>query len=214
MKINTCKICDCGLVKNKNWYNSHIKRNVYICKKCSNIRGKIWAKENPDKYNRIKRKYMYKNGIKPMSENKECSKYLGCHIAERVLSKVFKDVEVMPPNHPGYDFICNRGKKIDVKSSCTQHQHNRSDRWIFIINENKYAEYFLCIAFDNRKKLNPLYMWLIPSKLIHNQKSVSISKNTLYKWDSFKLNIDDVIEYCDKIITNGMSYYHHLYNGS
>lgn len=41
-------------------------------------------------------------GEKPASENKQCPAFLGVHVAERVLSKVFKDVKRMPPNNRGY----------------------------------------------------------------------------------------------------------------
>ena len=44
------------------------------------------------------------------STNKKSTNYLGCTIAEKVLSKVFKDVKVMSYGNPGYDFICSKGK--------------------------------------------------------------------------------------------------------
>lgn len=40
----------------------------------------------------------------PITKNKECSDYLGCYIAERLLSKIYPDVQVMPHGNPGYDF--------------------------------------------------------------------------------------------------------------
>ncbi len=70
-----------------------------------------------------------------MSDNRECSSFLGCHIAEQVLSKTFKDVEIMPPSNPGYDFICNKGKKIDVKSSCLRYKNPKHKSWMFVISE-------------------------------------------------------------------------------
>jgi len=99
-------------------------------------------------------------------KNKKCSMFLGCHVAERVLGYVFKNVERMSFNNPGYDFICNKGKKIDVKSTCLYNNH-----YIFIINYNKIADYFLCIGFDNRENLNPQHIWLINSNDFYFHKT-------------------------------------------
>jgi len=141
-------------------------------------------------------------GIKPMSENKECALYLGVHVAERVLSKVFKDVEVMPMNNPGYDFICNRGKKIDVKSSCTsldKRSKNIRKSWNFCINKNKIPDFFLCLAFDNRNDLTPLNIWLIPSEKINDKVGITITETKIEKWDQYKFGIESVVECCEKI---------------
>ena len=71
--------------------------------------------------------------------NPMCGAYLGIHIAERILSRIFKDVEVMPNGNPGYDFICNHGKKIDVKSACSIKGYHS---WGFAIRCNIVADYF------------------------------------------------------------------------
>ena len=138
------------------------------------------------------RKYRYAHGAKPASENKQCPIFLGVHVAERVLSKVFKNVEQMPYGHKGFDFRCNKGKQIDVKSSCAQTRDNQSDRWGFQIRRNQIADYFLCLAFDNREDLNPLHIWLIPGHIINHVTRTSISESTLSKWDEYKLDINKV----------------------
>jgi len=135
----------------------------------------------------------------PYHKNKSCSKYLGVHIAEHVLSKVFKNVEIMPMDNPGYDFICNKGMKIDVKSSCLSTHHGHKSQWLFRIKQNVTADYFLCIAFDNRKSLTPLHLWLIPGKHINYLQSASISINALDKWNSFALDINRVAVCCNSI---------------
>lgn len=115
-----------------------------------------WKSENPN----YMTNWYHKKGLKqPMAENKECPLYLGVHIAETVLSKVFENVEKMPQNNPGYDFICNKGYKIDVKSACL----NNRNYWAFSIYNNKIPDYFLLLAFDNRTSLKPLHLWLIKS---------------------------------------------------
>lgn len=135
-----------------------------------------------------------KSGIKPAEENKKCPAFLGIHVAERVLSKVFEGVKTMPPNNKGYDFICNKGKKIDVKSACT---HKTRDSWLFHIFKNKIADYFLCIAFDNRVDITPLHIWLVPADAVNDKTGVTISKSTISKWDEYKLDIDKVTACCD-----------------
>lgn len=130
------------------------------------------------------------------STNTKSSNYLGCDIAEKILSKVFNDVEMMKPNNPGYDFICNKGKKIDVKSGCIRKNHNG---WSFGINKNIIADFFLCIAFDDRESLTPLYLWLIPSNEVKDKKIAGISQSTIYKWDDFKLDISKTLQCCNQM---------------
>jgi hypothetical protein len=111
-------------------------------------------------------------------ENKQNPAYLGIHITERVLSKVFKNVKIMPMQNPGYDFVCYHDKKIDVKSAClSEEKTNREEVWHFRIKKNKIADYFLCLGFDNRQKLNPIHLWLIPGNLINKHSSLRISDN-------------------------------------
>lgn len=171
---------------------------IYLKGLCSACYAKQWRKQNPVKVHRIREKARRKIGILPMTENKTCSMFLGVHIAEQVLSKVFNNVEVMPMNNPGYDFICNHGKKIDVKSSCDQ-KHNQSHKWSFAIGKNTIPDYFLCIAFDNRESLTPLYLWLIPGHVLNMKTSTRIAESTLSKWSEYELPIDKVITCCDTL---------------
>ena len=90
--------------------------------------------------------------------------FLGCHVAERILSYVFKAVQRMPHGNIGFDFICNKGYKIDSKASCL-HKNNTYD---FNIKYNKIADYFLLIGFDNKENLNPQHIWLIKGDEIIN----------------------------------------------
>lgn len=114
--------------------------------------------KNPERSREICRRSQYKTqGQHPMSENKTCSQYLGVHIAERILSKIFEKVTRMPFGNPGYDFICSRGFKIDVKSACV----GLYNRWNFNIDKNNIADYFLFLVFDDRANLKPLHIWLI-----------------------------------------------------
>jgi hypothetical protein len=171
-----CRICASELT-DSNWRTSDKNQDNRICHKCS------------------ARYVRHRYGHAPLSENKECPLYLGVHVAERVLSRVFKDVERMPLNNPGYDFICNKGKKIDVKSSCKR-GHNE---WVFNISHNLVADYFLLIAFDNRCDLNPLHLWLMPGDKVSHKHSISIRDTKINKWDDHRLDLEKVVACCEEM---------------
>jgi len=184
-----CRVCKVKL-NDENWYPSNRKRNQHICKGCENGRYRQWRQANPEKAKKLDRK----PGARPYDENKECAQYLGVHVAERVMSHVFKDVERMPIRNPGFDFICNHGKKIDVKSSCLT--GTKYPRWSFHIRRNTTADFFLCLAFDNREDLNPLHIWLIPGSVVNHHEKVSIGPSTVSKWSEYALDISKISECC------------------
>ena len=128
-------------------------------------------------------------------KNRECPQFLGVHIAERVLSRVFKDVEWMPQGNRGFDIICNHGKRIDVKSSCTQ----KNGGWHFNINQNKIADFFLCLAFDNREDLTPLHAWMIPGSAVNHIVATSIRPSTIHKWDAYMIDTSKISACCDEM---------------
>lgn len=139
-------------------------------------------------------------GIKSYKENKQCSMYLGIHIAENLLFNFFENVIQMPMGNKGFDFVCGKGYKVDVKAST---RHNRNSRiaegWQFEIGRNKIADYFLCLAFDNRESLNPEHVWLIPSSFINNLRFATVSETTLRRWSEWEQPIDKVVVCCNEI---------------
>ena len=190
------------------------KKKVYakgLCQKCymkqyqKNNKEKInkynmqYYKNNKEKINKISNQYYIDNRDNSMSENKDCALYLGIHVAEQVLFNVFKNVKQMPNGNEGFDFICNKGMKIDVKSGTIHIYDTSLEHWLFRINKNEIADYFLCLAFDNREDLNPLHIWLIPAKYINHLVSLTISKSTIHKWDKYKLDVNKVIDCCSKM---------------
>lgn len=204
--MNVKKCSKCGIVKPITEFYRHPQMADGLrsyCKSCHIIDTEKWRKCNPEKRKEYTSRSRYKHhGVKPMSENKNCSAYLGIHIAERVLSLAFNNVEIMPNNNPGYDFICNNGYKIDVKSSVLHHRNNWAG-WNFAIGKNKIADYFLCIAFDNRTDLNPLHIWIIPSNILNTQSGATISISTLDKWKKYEKDIDNVITCCNVLKSDG-----------
>lgn len=182
-----CRVCGADLVIGVNVTQHGINTYNHICRNCNNEQSREYSLE-----------YRHRTGRqKSMSENRDCPAFLGVYVAERVLSHVFKNVVQMPYGNPGYDFICGGGYKIDAKSSCRRRRPHRSDQWIFTINKNQIAEYFLCLAFDTRESMNPEKMWLIPAEKINNKSGAAISESTLLKWDEYELDMDDVVSCCN-----------------
>ena len=101
----------------------------------------------------------------------------------------------IPYGNKGYDFICGRGYKVDVKSSCL----HSGRQWVFNINHNTIADYFLFLAFDNRDNLNPLHLWIVPGHDINHLSTASISRSTIDKWEQYELTdkIEQVISCCN-----------------
>ena len=198
--MKTKAICrDCGIELNsENWYPSCQKIGNYICKTCHTERVRQWQIKNPEKAKAIWTRVSRKHGHHPFDEDRECSMFLGVHVAEQVLSHVFKDVEKMPMHNPGFDLICNHNKLIDVKSACKRKDRNE---WQFNIRHNPIADYFLMLAFDNREDLNPMYVWLVPSEKVNHLMTTSISQSTIHKWDAYRLDISKISQCCDAMRT-------------
>lgn len=134
-----------------------------------------------------------------MYKNKLCASFLGVVIAERLIRHLFNNVEVMPYGNTGFDFICNKGMKIDVKSSCIRLNTDKNPRWGFHIDHNTTADFFILVAFDNRIDLNPLHLWMIPGKEVNDQCSVSTTLSTIHKWDKYKKDIEDAQLCCAEL---------------
>lgn len=129
--------------------------------------------------------------------DKNSTQYLGIRVAERVLSMVFKNVQVMPYGNRGFDIICNRDKMIDIKASATG---DKLGYWKFAIKRNQTADYFLCLAFNDRRDLhNPVHLWLIPADKVNHLITLAISKGTVDKWNKYELPLDKLIACCDTL---------------
>ena len=146
------------------------------------------------------RKYRHATGRnQSMSEAKDSSLYLGVYIAERVLSNHFEHITRMPCNNPGFDYICGRGFKIDVKSACLHHPSHRPPRWSITIKKNNIADYFLILLFDNRDDLNPQHLLLVPGYAINDHTGICISTIPKYysKWIKYETPLDKVVACCN-----------------
>ena len=174
------------------------------CKRCISQNGKEYRQKQLEEIKKRK-KVQYektgreKRGCKSMYENKLCSQYLGIVIGERLIKHLFKDVQVMPRGNPKFDFICNKGKKIDVKTSTTHLRKKNTPHWEFKTNRNTIPDFFIFVAFDNRTDLNPLHLWMIPGKEINHLTGAKISSSTIHKWNEWKKDIDDTQLCCTEI---------------
>ena len=205
---NKTKTCTkCGEIKplDEFYNNKGGKANKYSqCKKCKRDINKKYnrehkekkAKESKEWYERTGRQ---KGGHLSMYENKLCAQYLGIVIAERLCRHLFKDVEIMPMHNPEFDIICNKGKKIDVKSASVTLSNGKYPHWQFHIDLNKIPDFFILIAFDNRTDLNPLHLWMIPGNILNHLSGIAIPPSTIHKWNKWKRDIKDAQLCCNEI---------------
>lgn len=164
---------------------------AYWCKECTN-------KDYKDYYHNRGGKEA--NGRISMYKNKNCAHYLGVVVAERLVKHLFNDVVMMPFGFPGYDMICNKGKKINVKASTANVRQNKNSitkRWKFNINYNKNCDFYLLMAFDDTINLTPLSAWLMPGEEINENSGISISAKKINDWDCWKMDLDNAQACCD-----------------
>lgn len=143
----------------------------------------------------------------PMQLNKDCTTYFGIWIAENYIVKTFEDVDKAPYGTIGYDWICNKGKKIECKARCL----DSANRWSYPIadNNNNYntiADYFIISAWDNRESLNPLHIWIFHRDDIVRREpfwmrssiSISNTKKGLKEFEKFEVTgrLDKLKELC------------------
>lgn len=204
-KMNTTKICTKCLIQQpiSNFYHgTYPSGTKYIRKMCNTCHAeynRIWNHNNPIKCKNTERNKRKRHGMTAMDENPTCPCFLGIHVAETLLSKVYKNVLRQPNGNKGFDFICDHGKKIDVKAACLYHSKKQNPYWNFNINNNKKADFFLCLAFDNRTNLNPIHIWLLPATQFNNLSSIGIAITRIDKWDKYKLRLDKIISCWDSL---------------
>lgn len=136
----------------------------------------------------------------PLGRNRGCASFLGVYVAERVLGGYFDNLVRMPYCNVGYDYVCGKGFKIDVKSSCLHKDEIRkSGRWEFGIHRNQMADYFLCLAFDNRESLNPMHVWLFPRHVGGGKHLIAIGNTarSIKKYKAFERPVENVLIACE-----------------
>lgn len=169
------------------------------CKVCILEDNHKWHLKNLERHREMLRNNYYKNGGRSQEENKDCSNYLGCCINEQILKHVMPNAILMDNCNPGYDLICGKGYLVDAKSSTLLHNEHKNPYWHFNIRKNKIPDYFLLTAYKDRESLEILYMWLIPGKDINNRSGLSISEKCTSKWENYKIDHINAINYLHTI---------------
>jgi hypothetical protein len=183
--MKTCYICGQELPASQFYKGLICLGKTHLSSRC---------KSCDTKYARIRRN---RNGTQtPLELAKDIGAYLGVYIAERLLAKIFKTTTRMPYGNPGYDFICGKGFKVDVKAACRRHRQHCPDRWIFHIKKNIAADFFACFAMDNRKSLNPEHFWLFPADVVNQKHSLTIFEDQLGHWKSYEQPLGHVLQGC------------------
>lgn len=148
------------------WIEEHIKEfreseRSKGMKSDIDVNDELAKRRGFENYNEFMKYYSHNKGkCLTYDKNMNCSLWLGIHIAERILPEIYENVEMMPLCNTGFDAICSKDYKIDVKSSCIL--SNRSYNYYnFSIKKNIIADYFIMFGFDNRENLNLLIIWLI-----------------------------------------------------
>jgi len=179
---------NCGCLKKLDQFNKDKSRKDgyrCYCRKC---------------HDDVSIKYIREvRGSLSMWKNKTCAQYLGIAVAERLVRHLFKNVVRMPNNNNGYDFICAKDKKIDVKSACITLENKKNSCWKFHIRKNQIADYFLLLAFDSRDNLTPMHQWLIPAGELNHLTTTSIVSSTISKWDEYRQPIGPALICCNTI---------------
>lgn len=96
----------------------------------------------------------------PREFNEECTAWFG-EFTENLMIQTFEDPIKMPYGNPGFDWKCKNGDKIDNKGRCLRYDKRpgRSSSWIFQIEYNNIADWFILSAWDDRDSLTPLHVW-------------------------------------------------------
>lgn len=143
------------------------------------------------------RNWRYKNGINsPMSDNKNCTSWLGVYIGEKLLKEflmtIFEYVKNTEIHDRGIDFFCkdpiqefidkypqlrierNKEYKIQLNTSCLGFINQGINDWYgytFQIRHNNITDYFILVTFDNRYNLKISHIWIIHrDEMIRNEK--------------------------------------------
>jgi hypothetical protein len=196
MKTKVCSKCKIELPITEFYKRSDSNRLRSHCKYCYST----YFKNNKNHIQANKREWTHKTGIhQPLEVATDCGSYLGIYITERVVSHYFDNVTRTPMGTPGHDLICNKGYKIEVKSACISNKNTPG--WTFHIRRNIIADYFVCLAFNNRINLSPMHIWIIPKSIASGRSSITItnSKKVLKKWEQYEKPLDKVIACCNSL---------------
>lgn len=138
--------------------------------------------------------YRRSKGMQHYSKNVDCSQYLGVHIGEDMIADTllrghYDNVVHMPFGTVGHDFVVDGGIKIDVKTRSRTDRNGGGYGWVFEVDRNKIADYFLFIALSDRDGLILDHVWIIPGHKVNSQKYATVSESCVDKWRKFEYEL-------------------------
>ncbi len=185
-----------------------MKLITHICKHCNKEFTKVGGYKTHGIYGFVcdecRRKYKnnnkrlnnYKRGRqKPMTDNPSCSAYRGCYRAENFVFDYYGIDQIMPYGHHGYDCVYN-GSKLEIKSS-TPYIRGKGRNWQFAIRENKIADIFVLVAYDDKSSTIPSHIWELPASLVNNKQCLSIACNpkNRTRFDIYEKPLTNILKY-------------------
>lgn len=155
----------------KNW-------EEYFDKNAKNM-GYNNSKERAREY---KREWLYETGkCLPKEINENCSLWFGEFISQNYVMETFENPIKMHNGNPGFDWICKKGEKIDHKGACLTYIIDANwSGWVFGIEYNNIADWFILSAWDSRDSLVPLHVWIF-------HKNDIIRERKFWRRDSFSI---------------------------
>lgn len=101
-------------------------------------KDKCAQKKGYDNFNDYRREFLHETGRNlPKEFDEDCSRYFGEFIAENYIIKTFENPVRMPPNNPGFDWLCKKGEKIQCKARCLKYESGHSPRWSYRLADNR-----------------------------------------------------------------------------
>ena len=177
-----------------------------------NYRDILAKRKGFEDYNEEHRSYVHNTGRQlPKEVNKKCPAYFGS-FTESLMIQTFEDPIKMPYGNKGFDWTCKRGDKIDNKSVCLSLNIPYWEGWIFSIEYNNIADWFILSAWDDRDSLTPLHVWIFhKNDIVRERKfwrrdsfSITNKPNHLKKFESYEASnrFDKLKDICDKTKTS------------
>jgi hypothetical protein len=98
------------------------------------------------------------------------------------------------------DFVVGvDGVKVDIKAATLKQgcKAYTAKRWSFSVKKQELiADYIVCFAFYD---LDGHKTFLLPSELIRNYQTISISENGKSKWNQYEITDDDLLIFFNEI---------------
>lgn len=88
-------------------------------------------------------------------------------------------------NNPGYDFIDDLGRKVDIKGATLR---VNGKAWIFFLHKQVPPDYYIFVGYESLSSINPSHVWVIPGNLVKGHSGFAICTGSAgrAKWKEFE----------------------------